>query len=182
MSGQIRQFFARPLLLFIVIGCLFSGTSTLAQLAGKGAISGNIEDQTGVAIPNAKVTVTNTATGVSVTVPSTNAGDYTFSTLDPGGYTIVVEAQGFQTQRQKNVNVNALETTTHSPKMTTGSNSETVTVNTAPPQLQTTNATLRRYPSKPRCSSALPVEMGGFGSQDQRRATDFCLFAAGRAG
>ena len=50
----------------------------LAQLAGERDRSGIVDDPTGAAIPNAKVTVTNTATGVSVTATSSNGGDYTF--------------------------------------------------------------------------------------------------------
>ncbi|WP_176441904.1 TonB-dependent receptor [Granulicella rosea] len=153
----------------------------LAQLAGKGAISGIVDDPTGAAIPNAKVTVTNTATGVSVTSITTAAGDYNFSTLDPGGYTIKVEAPGFETQQQQNVNVNALETTNYSPKLTLGSSSETVNISTAPPQLQTADATLGGT-LEAEMYSALPVEMGAFGSQDQRRATDFAYLLPGVQG
>ncbi|MDW5267428.1 MULTISPECIES: TonB-dependent receptor [Acidobacteriaceae] len=181
MSGRIRRFFVRPLLQLIVFACLLPGTAMLAQLAGKGAVSGNIQDSTGAVIPKAKITVTNTATGVSVTMNSTDAGDYTFPTLDPGDYTIKVEAQGFQIQQQQNVNVNALETTTYSPKLTIGSSSQTVTVSTAPPQLQTTNATLGST-LEGDMYSALPVEMGAFGSQDQRRATDFAYLLPGVQG
>ena len=181
MSGQIRRFLARPLFLLMVIACLLQGTTMLAQLAGKGAISGIVDDPTGAAIPNAKVMVTSTATGVSVTTASSNGGDYAFPTLDPGGYTIKVEAQGFQMQQQQNVNVNALETTTYSPRLTVGSSSETVTVSSAPPQLQTTNATLGGT-LEAEMYSALPVEMGGFGSQDQRRATDFAYLLPGVQG
>jgi Carboxypeptidase regulatory-like domain len=181
MSGQIRRFLASPLIALIVVACLLPGTTMLAQLAGKGAISGIVDDPTGAAIPNAKVTVTNTATGVSVTTTSSSGGDYTFPTLDPGGYTIKVSAPGFQTQQQQNVNVNALETTTYSPKLTIGATSETVTVTNAPPQLQTTNATLGGT-LEAEMYSALPVEMGGFGSQDQRRATDFAYLLPGVQG
>jgi Carboxypeptidase regulatory-like domain/TonB-dependent Receptor Plug Domain len=181
-SGLIRRPYALPFpIRLIVIACLLSGTVMLAQLAGKGAISGNIGDPTGAAIPNAKVTVTNTATGVSVTTTSTGAGDYTFPSLDPGGYTIKVEALGFQTQQQQNVNVNALETTTYTPMLTIGASSQTVTVSDAPPQLQTTNATLGRT-LEAEMYSALPVEMGAFGSGDQRRATDFAQLLPGVQG
>ena len=181
-SGLIRRPYGLPFLIrLIVIACLLPGTVMLAQLAGKGAISGNIGDPTGAAIPNAKVTVTNTATGVSVTTTSTGAGDYTFPSLDPGGYTIKVEALGFQTQQQQNVNVNALETTTYTPMLTIGTSSQTVTVSDAPPQLQTTNATLGRT-LEAEMYSALPVEMGAFGSGDQRRATDFAQLLPGVQG
>ena len=180
-SGPIRHFFARPLLPLIVLTCLLSATAMFAQLAGKGAISGIIDDPTGAAIPNAKVTVTNTATGVSVAATSNGSGDYTFPSLDPGGYVIKVEAKGFQTQQQQNVNVNALETSTYSPKLTIGSSSQTVDVSTAPPQLQTADATLGGT-LEADMYSALPVEMGAFGSQDQRRATDFAYLLPGVQG
>ncbi len=180
-SGTNRRFFASPAAQLAVAACLLSGSTMLAQLAGKGAISGNIDDPTGAAIPNAKVTVTNTATGISVTTKSTGAGDYTLPTLDPGGYTILVEAEGFETQRQQNVNVNALETTTYSPKLTLGSSSDTVTVSTAPPQLQTTNAILGGT-LEAEMYSALPIEMGASGSGDQRRATDFATLLPGVQG
>ena len=123
MSGQIRRFLARPLFLLMVIACLLPGTTMLAQLAGKGAISGIVDDPTGAAIPNAKVTATNTATGVSVTTASTNAGDYAFSTLDPGGYTIKVESSGVpNAAATENVNVNALwKPQPIAPKLTVGS-------------------------------------------------------------
>ena len=181
-SGQIRRLFGLPFLLrLILIACLLPGAAMLAQLAGKGAISGIVEDPSGAAIPNAKVTVTNTTTGISVTTTSTSAGDYTLSTLDPGAYTVKVEVPGFQTQQQQNVNVNALESTTYSPKLTLGSSSQTVTVSTAPPQLQTANATLGGT-LEAEMYSALPVEMGAFGSQDQRRATDFAYLLPGVQG
>lgn len=180
-SGQIRRVFTRTLLWLIVIGCSSGGATIQAQLAGKGAVSGNIQDSSGAAIPKAKVTVKNTATGVSASISSSGAGDYTFPALDPGGYSITVEAPGFQTQQQQNVNVNALETTTYNPKLTVGSNSETVTVTTAPPQLQTTNATLGGT-LEAEMYSALPVEMGAFGSGDQRRATDFAQLLPGVQG
>ena len=181
MRGQSCRLFARLLRQLSVIACLLPGTIMLAQLAGKGAISGSIEDPSGAAIPNAKVIVVNTATGVSVETKSTDAGDYTLPSLDPGGYTVTVEARGFETQHQENVNVNALETSTYSPKLTVGSTSETVTVTTVPPQLQTSNATLGGT-LEAEMYSALPVEMGGFGSQDQRRATDFAYLLPGVQG
>ena len=153
----------------------------LAQLSGKGAISGNINDPTGAAIPNAKITVTNTATGVSVTTKTTGAGDYNLPSLDPGSYVILVEAQSFETQKQQNVNVNALETTTYSPQLTLGASTDTVTVSTAPPQLQTANATLGGT-LEAEMYSALPIEMGASGSGDQRRATDFAVLLPGVQG
>ena len=152
-----------------------------AQLAGKGAISGNIQDTTGAAIPNARIIITNQATGVSTKTTSTGAGDYNVPTLDPGKYNVQVEAEGFQKQNQQNVQVNALEIVTYSPKLTIGASTETITVSTAPPQLQTENATLGAT-LEADMYSALPIEMGAYGSPDQRRATDFAQLLPGVQG
>jgi len=149
-----------------------------AQLAGKGGVSGTVADPTGAAIPGAQVTVTSSATGVSTKTTSTSSGDFSVSTLDPGKYTVVVTANGFETLTQKNVQVNALETQTLNPRLTVGSSSETVEVTAAPPQLETTNAQLGATLEN-EMYSALPIEMGAYGQPDQRRATDFAALLPG---
>jgi hypothetical protein len=162
------------LLAMLVLMC---GTAT-AQLAGKGAVSGKVADPSGAAIPNATIVITKDATGVSVTTTSTSAGDYEVSTLDPGVYTVTVSVNGFEKLTQKNVQVNALETQTFNATLTVGASTETVTVNSAPPQLETTNATLGGTMEQ-ELYSALPIEMGAYGNPDQRRATDFAFLMPG---
>jgi hypothetical protein len=152
-----------------------------AQLAGKGAVSGTIQDPTGASIPGATVVITNTANNISTTTTSTSAGDYSVNTLDPGVYTITVTAPGFQKLLQKNVQVNALETQTFSPKLPVGGSDQEVTVSTLPPQLETTNATLGATMEN-EMYSALPIEMGAYGQPDQRRATDFAFLMPGVQG
>lgn len=153
-------------------------TMARAQLSGRGAVTGRVADSTGAAIPGASIVVTNDATGVSVTTASTSAGDYSLTTLDPGIYTITVSAQGFQKLSQKNVHVNAMESQTFNPALTVGAATETVTVNAAPPQLETTNATLGTTMEN-ELYSALPIQMGAGGQPDQRRATDFAVLMPG---
>lgn len=149
-----------------------------AQLAGKGAVSGTIQDPTGASIPGATIVITNTATNIATTLTSNSAGEYSASTLDPGNYSILVTASGFQTLAQKNVQVNALETQTFSPKMTIGGADQTVTVSTLPPQLETSSAQLGTTMDQ-ETYSALPIEMGAYGQPDQRRATDFAALLPG---
>jgi hypothetical protein len=159
---------------------LILGGPALAQLAGKGAISGTVLDPTGASVPGATITVTNVANGVSTTATSTSAGDFSVS-LDPGEYTVTVVAQGFERLTQKNVTVNALETQSLSPKLTVGGTDVSVTVDTIPPQLETTNATLGATMEN-EMYSALPIEMGAYGQADQRRATDFAFLMPGVQG
>lgn len=169
---QTLRYLMSSLLWLIVIGGVLASTTAFAQLAGKGAISGRVEDPTGATIPNAKLTITNTATGISTGTTSTDAGDYSVQALDPGNYTVSVEAPGFEKQKQENVTVNALETATYNPKLTVGASTATVNVSAAPPQLETSNATVGET-LEAELYAALPVEMGGYGSADQRRVTDF---------
>jgi len=163
-----------------VIFLMVSGSAS-AQLAGKGAVSGVVQDPTGASIPGATITATNPMNGVSTTTTSTSAGDFTIATLDAGVYTITVTAPGFEKLTQQNVQINALETQTLNPKMTVGGGSENVTVSTIPPQLETTNATLGATMDQD-MYSALPIEMGAYGNPDQRRATDFAFLMPGVQG
>lgn len=66
-----------------------------AQAGTTGTILGTLTDTAGAVIPNAPVDVTNTATGVTVRVKSTGAGDYTATNLIPGPYRVTVQMPGF---------------------------------------------------------------------------------------
>jgi hypothetical protein len=165
----------------LLAATLLVGASAHAQLSGKGAISGSVFDTTGAAIPGASVTATNTANDVSATTTTTSAGDYTFSTLDPGVYKVTVTAKGFSSLTQEDIHVNALEEQTFNPKLQVGASTDTVTVSTLPPQLETSNATLGATMEN-EMYSALPIEMGAYGQADQRRATDFAFLMPGVQG
>src|SRR6266852_517748 len=72
-----------------------------------GQFAGTVADPTGAAIANAKVTVTNLGTNLSVTTTSNATGLYTVKELPVGSYRITVEAQGFKTATNTNVALNA---------------------------------------------------------------------------
>ena len=101
--------------------------------------------------------------------------------LDPGIYTVSSTAKGFEKLFQKGIHVNAMETQTYNPILTVGGASTEITVTTALPQLETSNATVGSTMEN-EVYSELPVEMGAYGQTDQRRATDFAFPHAGRAG
>ena len=83
-----------------------------------------------------------------------------------------------RTCRPLTVQVNALETQNFNPKLTIGASTETVEVTSAPPQLESSNATLGATLEND-MYSALPIEMGAYGQPDQRRATDFAALMPG---
>lgn len=148
------------------------------QLAGTGAISGTVTDTTGAVIPNATVAAKANSTGVVTVRTTTSAGDYNISTLLPGRYTVKISANGFKTEVQQNVTVNALETVALNVKLSIGTAEQTVTVSTAPPVLHTTDAALGAVMDNQMYSN-LPLLMGAGGNADQRRATDFAALMPG---
>jgi len=153
--------------------CLTAST-TQAQLAGTGAITGTVTDTSGAVIRNASVSATSVNTNVTTVRHSTTSGDYSITPLTPGAYIVTATAVGFQNYVQKNVNVNALSTVVVNVTLSIGTANETVTVTTAPPNLETTDATIGGVMEQTMYSS-LPLSMsqGGLANPDQRRATDF---------
>src|SRR3974390_598817 len=63
---------------------------SLAQAPGTGAIVGSVSDPSGAAVPNAQVTLTNEATGLSRIVVSTQEGVFRSTLLPPGTYAVKV--------------------------------------------------------------------------------------------
>src|SRR3954452_12081502 len=62
-----------------------------------GSIQGTIQDPAGAVVPNAKVQLKNTETGVSTATTSDSEGNYRFVSLPPGSYQILADASGFNT-------------------------------------------------------------------------------------
>jgi len=66
-------------------------------------VVGTVTDSTGAVIPNATVTITNVGTNISQTVTSAENGDYTFTLLQVGTYSLKVESNGFKTFSVPNI-------------------------------------------------------------------------------
>ncbi len=86
-----------------LLSLLFVSAAALAQSVS-GTISGTVHDASGQVIAGAKVTLTEDRTGSARTAVTNREGDFTFTTLIPGIYTIKVEQNGFRSyQRTNNV-------------------------------------------------------------------------------
>jgi Carboxypeptidase regulatory-like domain len=72
-----------------------------------GSISGHVVDQQGANVANAAVTVTEPTKNVQVGMKTGEGGDFAFTALQPGNYTVSVEAQGFKKVTRPNLALNA---------------------------------------------------------------------------
>jgi hypothetical protein len=116
-----------------VLACLAVGT--LAQTY-RAQVRGLIADQTGAAVPGATVTLSNVNTGVKTVKTTDSAGLYVFDLVDPGSYTIGVEASGFGKFTQQNISVQSGGDVTVNAALTPGTLQQSVTVEAAPPAVE----------------------------------------------
>jgi iron complex outermembrane recepter protein len=75
-----------------------------------GQISGVVRDAAGAALPAARVSATNAATGVTRSASSAAAGTYTISGLSPGTYTVTASLLGFRRISRADVQVTTTAT------------------------------------------------------------------------
>ena len=106
------------------------------------AIVGTVTDNTGAVISGAKVTVTSVATGIAKSAMTAATGEYTVDYLLPGVYNITVTANGFTTTQQRGVEVQLSQRASVNFQLKVGATSEQVTVEAAPPLLQTEASSL----------------------------------------
>jgi len=140
MNGKSASAFL--CLLLTAVFALTAAPRALAQIGGTGSIQGVITDSTGAVIPGATVTATNVATGVKTERQTTGAGLYVLAPLPPGEYKITVSATGFRQLEQDRVIVDALSTVGLNLTLQVGTASETVTITSAPAQLNTSDPRL----------------------------------------
>jgi hypothetical protein len=115
-------------------------TAGLSQTIS-GSISGVVLDSTGASVGQAKVTATDLDRKSSVTSTTDNAGHYAFPSLQPGHYTISIEAPGFKKFEATGLTLLGNENLT-APKVTLqlGAVTESIEVNAQGVQLQTDTA------------------------------------------
>jgi len=119
---------------------LFLAVAVFAQ-RDLGTIAGTITDPSGLAVPNAKVTITEVATNLSYAVTSNSAGEYVRPALKPGIYTVSAEANGFRRVAQENVSVTSGDRIGVNLTLAVGNVTESIEVSTQAALLQTENTT-----------------------------------------
>jgi hypothetical protein len=94
----------------------------------RATILGHVTDQTGSAIPNATIKATNEGTNATKETISNSEGLYTVVGLEPGRYTVVSSANGFNTVRRESIVVQVAEKLNFLIRMEVGVVTQEITV------------------------------------------------------
>jgi Carboxypeptidase regulatory-like domain/TonB dependent receptor len=130
----------RVRLLSVAVLLLILACNRPARAQFNASLSGTVEDGTGAVVPNADVTLVDTATQASRSTTANAEGFYQFSELGPGSYILTVQANNFK-KSQTPVAIAAEAPRDVDVKLAPGESSETVTVNANEvPLLQTADA------------------------------------------
>src|SRR6266849_1848991 len=111
----------------------------VAAQTGLGVVRGTVTDASKAVVPNAKTTLTNTATGVARNTETNASGIYDFESIPIGPYTLLIEASGFK-KWEGTLTVQAGQTVVIDPAMEVGSLEATVEVTGAAPLVTTEGA------------------------------------------
>ncbi len=94
----------------------------------KGTLTGEVRDPKGAVVPNASVTVVSQDTQETRVTTTNSTGSFRVEAIDPGTWSIHVDAPGFQSFDIKGLIVRASVVTSYNPVITVGAVTQTVDV------------------------------------------------------
>src|ERR1700744_3798572 len=145
MRPSNRHIAARHMgMLSVLLLILLSAMTPVAQSQQLTAqLNGRVSDSQGASVPSAKVTVSDSSRGFSVTVITDANGDYVVPLLQPADhYQITVDRGGFLQTVRKDVSLQVAQTAKIDFVLQVGEVTQSVTVTGAPPLLDTQTSSI----------------------------------------
>src|SRR5690349_19488821 len=127
----------RKTLFSLVVWC---AASVAQNQPGGASLNGTVTDASGAAVPAAKVTATNTATGLTRSTETSDEGLYNFFALPVGTYDLSVDRTGFKSARRTAIPLQVGAAATIDVRLEVGSAQETVSVAAEAPVIETTRS------------------------------------------
>src|SRR5207247_9005611 len=127
---------------FVLAGvfAVLIGPRALRGEAVNATLLGTVTDVSGAVVAGAKVTSTEMKTGVGRKTTTDDSGNYEFSDLPPGQYQVAVEREGFKKSVRSGVDVLVNSDVRVNLALEPGALTQTVTVTSEAPILQTERA------------------------------------------
>src|SRR5271165_919079 len=141
MTGSIiipRAVLAIAAAMVLTLLCV---SSARAQI-DTGAVLGTVTDASGAEVRGATVTLTNEGTNAALSTTTGSSGDYKFSPVNIGTYTVSVNYTGFTTMTQRHVTVNVDAQVVANFALKPGAVTETIEVASTTPVLETQDASV----------------------------------------
>jgi hypothetical protein len=126
---------------FLIVYFAIFGSAAFAQ-TGTTSIRGSVLDKTGAVIVDASVTLRSRELSVERNTTTNASGEYEFVALQPGTYSLSVEAKGFRKAEQRSIQLLVNNPTTLNISLEVGTSSETVEVSAQSETLNTTDASI----------------------------------------
>jgi len=156
-------------MLGVAMFALVNSVFPQAQVSS-GDLAGSISDSKGAAIGAAKITASDADRGIARSATSGDDGEYRIALLPPGTYTVRVEAKGFTTKVIQGATIQVGETLRLNVPLEVGAVSTEITVQAAPPVIDTERTQQANILEKQRIDN-LPI--------NRRNYLDFALLAPG---
>lgn len=128
--------------LAVVMAALGSFSMSQAQVT-TATVYGIVQDQSGAVIPGANVTLTNQGTGAVRTTTSSQTGEFAFSVLPVGAYSLKIEAAGFKVYVRSGFELAASQVVRQPYTLELGAVTETVEVAGSAPLIETASTEQR---------------------------------------
>src|ERR1041385_6718945 len=131
-------------------GVLLSFIAALALYAQgeRGTFNGTVSDPSGAAVVAAAIKVVNPETGIEFSTVTTDAGVYRMPSLPAGTYRMTVTSPGFKAAVRDNVVLSVAQTLTVDFTLEVGNATDSVTVSSDPPLIETSTSEIGSYVSK----------------------------------
>jgi hypothetical protein len=110
--------------------------------AGQAELTGEVRDQSGAVVPDAKITATETQSNQSYLTTAGSSGVYTFTGLKPGLYTVAVDVAGFKRSIREGVQLTTGEKVRLDLQLEVGAVGETITIKSDAPLLRSESGSL----------------------------------------
>jgi hypothetical protein len=122
----------------ILVVFVFGAAGAAAQTF-HGGLRGEVRDANGV-LPGATVALVNQDTNIAREVSTNEAGQFNFSAVNPGTYTLKVSIQGYKTHESKDIRVGTQQFITLDVTLELGTIQESITVTGESPLIETSSA------------------------------------------
>ena len=162
----------------MIVGLVLLSISAYGQETA--SLLGTVTDQTGAAVPSAKILITNTDTGLVRSTTTNTTGSYAARELSFGHYQVRAEAAGFKAAERTGITLNVNDTFRADMALQVGESKESVTVEANAVQVQAdTNEVSQTITACRGCRSGHQRpqrhSIGGVGARRRIHASGFRL-------